>query len=113
MRRVSASNQLNKPRWKATILRSPHFVSILLHILEHRCQIAQSSLRSTWRWDIGQVCDALLPLQKSLTFDHRSVESMARQPEAAGQISTAMIITAALIEGATLFALVITLLAVL
>lgn len=42
-----------------------------------------------------------------------AVESMARQPEAAGQISTAMIITAALIEGATLFALVITLLAVL
>ena len=29
-----------------------------------------------------------------------AVESMARQPEAAGQISTAMIITAALIEGA-------------
>lgn len=42
-----------------------------------------------------------------------AVESMARQPEAAAQISTAMIITAALIEGATLFAAVITLLAVL
>ena len=42
-----------------------------------------------------------------------AVESMARQPEAAGQISTAMIITAALIEGATLFAVVVTLLAVL
>ncbi|MEE9562199.1 MAG: ATP synthase F0 subunit C [Thermoanaerobaculia bacterium] len=37
-----------------------------------------------------------------------AVESMARQPEAAGQISTAMIITAALIEGATLFAVVVT-----
>lgn len=33
-----------------------------------------------------------------------AVESIARQPEAAGQISTAMIITAAMIEGATLFA---------
>ena len=32
-----------------------------------------------------------------------AVESMARQPEAAGQISTAMIITAAMIEGVTLF----------
>jgi F-type H+-transporting ATPase subunit c len=42
-----------------------------------------------------------------------AVESMARQPEAAGNISTAMIITAALIEGATLFAVVVTLLAVL
>lgn len=36
-----------------------------------------------------------------------AVESMARQPEVAGQISTAMIITAAMIEGATLFGLLI------
>lgn len=36
-----------------------------------------------------------------------AVESMARQPEAAGQIQTAMIIAAALIEGVTLFALVV------
>ena len=42
-----------------------------------------------------------------------AVESIARQPEVAGQINTAMIITAALIEGATLFAVVVTLLAVL
>lgn len=42
-----------------------------------------------------------------------AVESMARQPEAAGQISTAMIITAAMVEGATLFAVVVGLLAVL
>jgi F-type H+-transporting ATPase subunit c len=42
-----------------------------------------------------------------------AVESMARQPEAAGSISTAMIITAAMIEGATLFAVVVGLLAVL
>jgi F-type H+-transporting ATPase subunit c len=40
-----------------------------------------------------------------------AVESMARQPEASGQISTAMIITAALIEGATLFGVVVGLLA--
>jgi F-type H+-transporting ATPase subunit c len=42
-----------------------------------------------------------------------AVESMARQPAAAGQISTAMIITAAMIEGATLFAVLVGLLAVL
>jgi F-type H+-transporting ATPase subunit c len=42
-----------------------------------------------------------------------AVESMARQPAAAGQISTAMIITAAMIEGATLFAVVVGLMAVL
>jgi F-type H+-transporting ATPase subunit c len=36
-----------------------------------------------------------------------AVESMARQPEVAQQIQTAMLIAAALIEGVTLFALVI------
>jgi len=36
-----------------------------------------------------------------------AVEAMARQPEMAGQIQTAMIIAAALIEGATFFALII------
>jgi F-type H+-transporting ATPase subunit c len=41
-----------------------------------------------------------------------AVESIARQPEVAAQINTAMIITAALIEGATLFAVVVTLVAV-
>lgn len=42
-----------------------------------------------------------------------ATESIARQPEAAGAISTAMIITAAMIEGAALFAVVVGLLAVL
>jgi F-type H+-transporting ATPase subunit c len=37
----------------------------------------------------------------------RAVEAMARQPEIAGSIQTAAIILAALIEGATLFALVV------
>lgn len=36
-----------------------------------------------------------------------AVESMARQPEIAGAIQTAMIIAAALIEGVTFFALII------
>ena len=39
-----------------------------------------------------------------------AVESMARQPELAGGIQTAMIIAAALIEGVTFFALIICLL---
>jgi len=38
-------------------------------------------------------------------------EAIARQPEAAGTIGTNMIITAALVEGATLFAVLIGLLA--
>jgi F-type H+-transporting ATPase subunit c len=36
-----------------------------------------------------------------------SVESMARQPEVAGNIQIAMIVAAALIEGATFFALIV------
>ena len=40
-----------------------------------------------------------------------AVESMARQPEASGSINMAMIITAAMIEGATLFGVVVCLLA--
>ena len=35
-----------------------------------------------------------------------TVEAMARQPEAGGRLQTAMIISAALIEGATVIALV-------
>ena len=36
-----------------------------------------------------------------------ALESMARQPEVAGRVQTAMIIIAALLEGATFFALII------
>jgi F-type H+-transporting ATPase subunit c len=36
-----------------------------------------------------------------------ALESMARQPEIAGRIQTAMIVIAALLEGATFFALVV------
>ena len=45
-------------------------------------------------WGIGRIGQA-------------AVESMARQPEAAGAIQTAMIISAALIEGVTLIALIV------
>ncbi|MEM1358422.1 MAG: ATP synthase F0 subunit C [Bacteroidota bacterium] len=37
----------------------------------------------------------------------KSTEAIARQPEASGDIRTAMIITAALVEGAALFAIVV------
>lgn len=39
-----------------------------------------------------------------------AVESIARQPEASGPIATNMILCAALVEGATLFAVVVALL---
>jgi F-type H+-transporting ATPase subunit c len=37
-----------------------------------------------------------------------AMEAMARQPEISSKIQTAMIVVAALIEGATLFAIVVT-----
>lgn len=40
-----------------------------------------------------------------------AMEAIARQPEAAGKIQTAMIIAAALIEGVALFAVVVALIA--
>lgn len=40
-----------------------------------------------------------------------AMEAIARQPEASGKIQTAMIIAAALIEGAGLFGIVVSLLA--
>ena len=45
------------------------------------------------------------------TIAGNAVESIARQPEAGGRIFTSMIISAALIEGFTFFALVICMLA--
>lgn len=41
----------------------------------------------------------------------RAMEAIARQPEAAGKIQTAMIIAAALVEGVALFAVVVSLIA--
>ncbi len=43
----------------------------------------------------------------------KSVESIARQPEAGGRIFTSMIVAAALLEGVTFFALLICMLTVL
>jgi F-type H+-transporting ATPase subunit c len=41
-----------------------------------------------------------------------AVESMARQPEAANNVQTAMIISAALIEGVSFFGLIVCLLSI-
>ena len=41
------------------------------------------------------------------TIGSRAVESMARQPEVAGNIQTAMLMTAAMIEGIALLAIVV------
>ena len=42
----------------------------------------------------------------------QAMEAIARQPEASGKIQTAMLIAAALIEGATFFALIVCIIAI-
>jgi len=42
----------------------------------------------------------------------RAMEGIARQPEAGGKIQTAMIISAALIEGVALFAVVVSMMSI-
>jgi len=67
-------------------------------------------------WAGGAIGSGLVIIGGSLGIGRiggSAVEAIARQPEATGQISTAMIITAALIEGVTLFAVIICLMAVL
>jgi F-type H+-transporting ATPase subunit c len=65
---------------------------------------------------IGAAIGAALVIMGGATGISRigssAVESMARQPEAAGPINFAMIVSAAMIEGATLFAVVVCLLAI-
>lgn len=45
------------------------------------------------------------------TIAGKSVESIARQPEASGQIFTPMVLSAAMLEGVALFAVVVCMLA--
>ena len=55
------------------------------------------------------VCGAAIGIGR---IGSSAMEAIARQPEAAGDIRTSMIVAAALIEGVALFAVIISLLAV-
>lgn len=74
-------------------------------------QIVQTAKANNWGYKIGAGIGAGLVLIGAGLGIGRiggsAVESMARQPELAGAIQTAMIIAAALIEGAAFFALYI------
>jgi F-type H+-transporting ATPase subunit c len=59
---------------------------------------------------LGAGLGAALPIGAGWGFGRigaAALESMARQPEIAGRIQTAMIVIAALLEGATFFALLV------
>jgi F-type H+-transporting ATPase subunit c len=71
---------------------------------------------ATTNWDLGSALGAGIVLLGAGFGIGRiggsAVESMARQPEVADKIQGAMIVAAALIEGATFFALLVCLLRV-
>jgi F-type H+-transporting ATPase subunit c len=71
---------------------------------------------TTTNWDLGSALGAGIVLLGAGFGIGRiggsAVESMARQPEVADKIQGAMIVAAALIEGATFFALLVCLLRV-
>ena len=72
---------------------------------------AQDSAGGGFSMDLGAALGAgLVILGAGLGIGRiggQAVEGMSRQPEASGSIQTAMIIAAALIEGATFFALIV------
>lgn len=87
--------------------------ALLLH--EREVEVTQAeNPSSTWKgmgYGIGMglaVIGAGLGIGR---IGGSAVESIARQPEAAGQITTGMLLTAAFVEGAALFAVVVALLA--
>jgi len=72
---------------------------------------AEAAVSSGFSMDLGAAFGAgLVIIGAGLGIGRiggQAVEGMSRQPEAAGSIQTGMIISAALIEGATFFALIV------
>ena len=85
-------------------------------LVAHGTAYAQAGRRRAPFSDLKAIGAGLVTLGAALGIGmlaKGAVESMARQPEIAGNIQTAMIIAAALIEGFTFFALAIIILQVL
>jgi F-type H+-transporting ATPase subunit c len=77
---------------------------------EHELKIAKAEGPSGYKGLGGGLAAGLAVIGAALGIGRiggSAVESMARQPEMAGPIGTNMIITAALVEGAALFAIVV------
>lgn len=77
---------------------------------EEAARIAYAGAARTFSFDMRAIGVALVIIGAAIGIGwlaRAAVESMARQPEVAGNIQTAMIIAAALIEGVTFFALII------
>lgn len=97
------------------IVASPVFAQLTPEEKIHKQQLElkeASTKANAWgspAWGAG-LGAGLVIIGASIGFGRigsSALESMARQPETAGRVQTAMIIIAALLEGATFFALII------
>ncbi len=78
-----------------------------------RCALNNSFFNSLNSNNMGAIGAGIAALGAGLgigMIGSKATESIARQPEAAGDIRSAMILTAAFVEGAALFAIVVGLL---
>ena len=75
-------------------------------------QVAGAAIWGKVAGAIGAAVAALAAAWGIGKIGQSAMESIARQPEAAGNIRTAMLIIGALVEGACLFAILVCLLAV-
>jgi F-type H+-transporting ATPase subunit c len=83
--------------------------------LAHELKVAKAEGGSGWKGLGGGLAAGLAAVGAGIgigLIGNGAVQSIARQPEMAGPIGTNMIITAALVEGVALFAVVIGLLGI-
>ena len=83
---------------------------------EHELAVAKAQGGNSWKGLGGGLAAGLAVIGAGIGIGRiggGAVESIARQPEMAGPIGTNMIITAALVEGAALFAVVVGMLGIL
>ena len=85
-------------------------------IREHEIAVAKAAAGSGWKGLGGGLAAGLAVIGAGIgigLIGGGAVQSIARQPEMAGPIGTNMIITAALVEGVALFAVVVGMLGIL
>ncbi len=88
---------------------------LLSVLLQTSAEVAQMSVEVTANWmKMGAAFAAAVAVIGAAygisKIGRAAVESIARQPEAANDLRSSMIVSAALIEGATFFAIVVALL---
>ena len=87
-------------------------LSVLLQVAAETAEVAVNSSIGQLAAAFGAACVVLSAAFGISKIGSKALESIARQPEAAGDIRSSMIVVAALIEGVAFLAVVICLLIV-